>query len=152
MIYCNYTEFYRTTLMLQNIYDLAKDIQSCETQNEKFQYFIELADEIPVKNQLSEEEKNNDNKIIGCASDAWVVVEKHDNSIIIKADADGLISKGFLAFFILGFQDATAQEILEFSVNDLHALGIIQSLSPSRANGAVSSLNKIHTLIKNIAH
>ncbi|HID92203.1 TPA: SufE family protein, partial [Candidatus Peregrinibacteria bacterium] len=116
--------------MLQNIYDLAEEIKSCENQTEKFQYFIELANEIPKKNQLSVIEKNDENKILGCASNAWVFIEKIKNKIVIRADADGSISKGFLALFILGFEDATKKEILEFSVNDLQELGIIESLSP----------------------
>jgi cysteine desulfuration protein SufE len=138
--------------MLQNIYDLANDLKECENQTEKFQYFIELAKEIPELNKLSIEEKNEENKILGCASDAWVIVERDnaEKKIIIRADADGSISKGFLAFFIIGFADATQQEILEFSVNDLQKLGVVDSLSPSRANGALSSLNKIHALIKKL--
>ena len=136
--------------MLQNFYDLAEEIKSCENQTEKFQYFIELANEIPQKNQLEKTEKSEENKILGCASDAWVIAEKQNDKIVIKADADGSISKGFLALFILGFEDATKKEILEFSVNDLQELGIIESLSPSRANGALSSLNKIHKLVENI--
>jgi len=136
--------------MLKNMYTLAEEIKSCENQTEKFEYFIELANEIPQKNQLTTEEKNEENKILGCASDAWVVIEKQDDKILIKADADGSISKGFLALFILGFEEATAQEILEFSVNDLQNLGIIESLSPSRANGALSSLNKIHQLVASL--
>jgi len=136
--------------MLKNMYTLAEEIKSCENQTEKFEYFIELANEIPKKNQLTTEEKNEENKILGCASDAWVVIEKQDDKILIKADADGSISKGFLALFILGFEEATAQEILEFSVNDLQNLGIIESLSPSRANGALSSLNKIHQLVASL--
>jgi len=137
-------------VMLKNMYTLAEEIKSCENQTEKFEYFIELANEIPQKNQLTEKEKNEENKILGCASDAWVVIEKQDDKILIKADADGSISKGFLALFILGFEEATAQEILEFSVNDLQNLGIIESLSPSRANGALSSLNKIHQLVASL--
>ena len=136
--------------MLQNLYDLAEDLQNCETQTEKFEYFIELSKEIPEKNRLLDEEKLEENKILGCASDAWVVVKKQNDSIVICADADGAISKGFLAFFIIGFEKATVQEILEFSVNDLQELGVIESLSPSRANGAVSSLNKIHSLVAHL--
>ncbi len=133
--------------MLQNLYDLAEDLRACETQTEKFEYFIELSKEIPELYQLSAEEKNEENKVLGCASNAWITIKKNEEKIMICADADGAISKGFLAFFILGFSDATAQEILEFSVNDLQELGIIASLSPSRANGALSSLNKIHKLV-----
>ncbi len=136
--------------MLQNLYDLAEDLQNCENQTEKFEYFIELLKEIPEQNRLSDEEKNESNKILGCASDAWVVVKKQNDKVFICADADGAISKGFLAFFIIGFEDATVQEILEFSVNDLQELGVIESLSPSRANGAVSSLNKIHSLVAHL--
>jgi len=132
------------------MYTLAEEIKACETQTEKFEYFIELASEIPKKNQLPKNEKNEKHKILGCASDAWVIAKKQDDKIIIKADADGSISRGFLALFILGFSEATAQEILEFSVNDLQQLGIIESLSPSRANGALSSLNKIHQLVGNL--
>ncbi len=136
--------------MLQNLYDLADDLKGCDTQTEKFQYFIELAGEIPEINQLSDEEKNEENKILGCASNAWVSVKNTEDKILICADADGAISKGFLAFFIIGFKDATKKEILEFSVNDLQELGIIESLSPSRANGALSSLNKIHKQVGNL--
>lgn len=135
--------------MKEIIKNLAQEINDCETQTEKFQYFIELSGEIPKENQLLPFEKNEETKILGCASDAWVKIEKiSDETVRIKADADGAISKGFLAFFIVAFEEFTISEILEFSINDLHELGIISSLSPSRANGALSSLNKIHQLLK----
>lgn len=116
----------------------------CKSDMDKFQFFIDLADDLPL---LKSEDKNDMNKVVGCASDAWVVMEKKEDFLNFYGDADGVISKGFLAFFILGFKSCTVKEILSFTVNDMQDLGMIDSLSPSRANGAVSSLNKIHSLV-----
>jgi cysteine desulfuration protein SufE len=116
----------------------------CDNDMEKFQFFIDLADDIPL---LESKDKNEDSKVIGCASDAWIVMKRKDKILNFYGDADGVISKGFLAFFILGFNGCCAKEVLSFTVNDMQSLGMIESLSPSRANGAVSSLNKIHSLV-----
>lgn len=125
--------------------EMIDELQECETQSEKFQFFIDISEDLP---KIKPEEKTDENKILGCASDAWVKVRKNSaGKIEITADADAIMSKGFLAFFILGFKNCSADEILSFTVNDISQYNIISSLSPSRANGALSSLNKIHSLV-----
>jgi len=132
----------------KHMQEMIDELQECETQTEKFQFFIDISEDLPV---FDTSERIDENKILGCASDAWVTARKNeDNKIILKGDAEAIISKGFLTFFILGFEDCTADEILSFTINDLSEYNIISSLSPSRANGALSSLNKIHSLVNSL--
>lgn len=127
------------------IQELIDDFKELNSSTEQFQFFIELASELPA---FPEEYKTDDYKIPGCASNAWVAVQKNTSEKIeIFADAEALISKGFLAFFILGFEGCRAEEITQFDPEILQKEGIISSLSPSRANGALASLKKIQEQI-----
>lgn len=120
--------------------ELIESFQETETSSEQFELFIELSSELPP---FPTKDKCEAYKIPGCASNAWVKAEQKNNGVHLTADADALISKGFLAFFVLGFKGWTAEQICTFNPSILKSEGIISSLSPSRSNGALASLKKI---------
>lgn len=120
--------------------ELIESFRETETPTEQFELFIELASELPV---FAVSDKCEAYKIHGCASNAWVKAELSKGNILLSADAEAVISKGFLAFFVLGFSGWTAKQICEFDPQILQTEGIISSLSPSRSNGALASLKKI---------
>lgn len=144
----------------QNITELLETFSEISDIKEKFEFLIELAEDLE---NFPESQKIPENKIIGCASDAWIRITKDKNTdpstgsvsdiIKISGTGDAVISKGILAFFIQCFKGLSASEILEMKPEFSDALlqsKIISSLSPSRANGANAMLEKIYAKCKQI--
>jgi cysteine desulfuration protein SufE len=139
-------------ILPKNITDLLEEFSGISDTKEKFEFLIELAEELP---KFLPENKTPENKIIGCASDAWIKVETSpkknisgENIIQISGIGDAVISKGILSFFIQCFHGLSAKEILDIQKNfpDIFIdSGVITSLSPSRANGAKAMLEKIYS-------
>lgn len=127
--------------MIFSLQSVLQDFSECTSSTEKFEFLIELAKELPV---FPEAYKIPENKILGCASSAWIVAKKNtDGTFSFFADADAQIAKGFLAMLVLGFEGATKEEILATSETFLKEYGITSSLSPSRANGALASFEAL---------
>ncbi len=134
----------------QNIKDLLDDFSQISDVREKFEFLIELAEDLE---DFPESQKTIENKIAGCASDAWVVVSSDSahSTVKISGTGDAVISKGILSFFIKCFEGLSAQEILllqKTSPSLFIDSGVISSLSPSRANGARAMLEKIYNECK----
>ena len=93
---------------------------------------------------LPDKDKNNTNKIDGCASQAWVKVKSKDNYFIIKTDSDTLIVKGLLNVLSLILNESTKEEILKVQIKDiLTNIGLENSITSQRTNGFLSALSKI---------
>ena len=79
------------------IEDLITDFEFFDNWEDKYKYIIELGKNCP---SLNENEKNNDNKVDGCASQVWLITkkEKLNDKIILKfkGDSDALIVKGLV--------------------------------------------------------
>ncbi|MEI7511155.1 MAG: SufE family protein [Candidatus Peregrinibacteria bacterium] len=121
---------------------LIADYQSLENPREKFQFLLELSEELP---EIDSAKKTPECAVKGCASNAWVAVNRDtEGKIHISGAAEAQISKGMLAFFSLGLSGCTPQEVLLITDEELENTGVITSLSPSRANGALSTWKKIH--------
>ena len=76
---------------------------------------------------LDELDKNEKNKIYGCASSAWVKTEKQNNIFLIRTDSDTFIVKGLL-------------NILEFLLNGANK----KDVSPNK-NTKTHCITPIHT-------
>ncbi|GFR48951.1 hypothetical protein Agub_g10965 [Astrephomene gubernaculifera] len=76
------------------------------------------------------------NKVEGCVSQVWVVPElRADGRIYWRADSDSQLTKGLAALLVTGLSGCTPAEILAVQPAFIEALGLRQSLTPSRNNG-----------------
>ena len=75
--------------------NLIADIKFFDDWEDKYKYIIDLGKTSP---SLSEEDKNEKNKVDGCASQVWFLVkeeEENNNKLLyFKGDSDALIVKG----------------------------------------------------------
>ena len=55
------------------IEDLITDFEFFDNWEDKYKYIIELGKNCP---SLNENEKNNNNKVDGCASQVWLITKK----------------------------------------------------------------------------
>ena len=129
-----------------NISDKKKEIKEMfnvfDDPMDKYIQIIELG----KKNiGISDIDKNDSNRIFGCASLAWVkALNNKDKSYKILIDSDTFIVKGLLSILQYIIDGASKEEINELNIESiLQEIGLEDSITSQRTNGFMSTLNKI---------
>ena len=127
------------------IEDLITDFEFFDNWEDKYKYIIELGKNFP---SLNEEEKNNDNKVDGCASQVWLITkkEKLNDKIILKfkGDSDALIVKGLVVILFSIFSEKSPDEIIKIDAFEkLRNLDLERNLTMQRSNGLSSMVKRI---------
>ena len=107
---------------------------------DKYEYLIELGKSL--KN-YPEAAKTDDKLIKGCQSRVWLDYRVDDGKIYFNADSDAIITKGIISLLIGIYSGRTPQEIMSSDFSVVEKIGLKENLSPTRANGLVSMIEKI---------
>ena len=59
---------------------------------------------------VSDEEKNEQNKISGCQADLWIILSFENGIVHVRADSDSLIVKGIVAVIVALFDKRTRRK------------------------------------------
>ncbi len=97
---------------------------------------------------LAPEEMTDAFKVRGCQSQVWLVpTTDADGRIHFRGGSDAHIVKGLVALMILVFSGKTAAEIRAIDARAiLDSLGLSSHLSPMRANGLFSMVERIRDI------
>lgn len=127
--------------------DLREIFELFEDPKDKFIQLMDMAKESKV---LDLSDRVDKNKIIGCTSQAWVLVtENKDKTFSIKTDSDSQIVKGLLSILEKIFQNQSAENILTITSQEiLTSIGLEGSVSSQRTNGFSSAVEKIQGIVK----
>ena len=88
--------------------------------------------------------KNEKNRIFGCASMAWVKVEKNKTIYNILIDSDTFIVKGLLSILKYIVDGETSKEINDLQIESIfYDIGLEDSITSQRTNGFLNALKKI---------
>ena len=120
--------------------EIIEEFQFFDTWMDKYQYLIDLGHELEP---LTEGEKNEDNLVRGCQSQVWMVVDGDAANVTIRANSDAAIVSGLIALVVRLYSKASAEEIIKTEPEFVEALGLSQHLSPTRANGLASMLQRL---------
>ena len=94
---------------------------------------------------LAEEKKTEQNLIDGCQSRVWLHATKSDDGTLhFEADSDALIVKGIICLLIGILDGQTPQDILDADLYFIDRIGLREHLSPTRSNGLVAMVKRIH--------
>lgn len=118
-------------------------LQSCRSKEETFKSLVALSKQLP---RLSDSEKVELNKVKGCESAVWIVIEKQDGGCHFKADSDAKLMRGVL-FAILSIvegKDLSDIQGLDL-VSELNSLNLGSYLTSSRSNGVLAILERVRT-------
>ena len=129
------------------ISDIKEMFLILENPMDKYTQIIELG----KKNEgLNNTDKNNDNRIFGCTSMAWVKTIKNNNLYSIQIDSDTFIVKGLLNILQYVIGESKKEDILKIETkNILENIGLENSITSQRTNGFLSAINKIKEQIEN---
>ena len=126
--------------MIEKIIARGEELKTLEGQD-RLQYLVDLAREVPP---LSDNEKVDENKIRGCASNLWVVGEKNKENIMsYKHDGDAFITKGTAKIILDIINGEKADNISKLTLEDFKHLGIRELLTMQRQVGFASLIERV---------
>jgi len=116
---------------------LAEEFELLENWEEKFDYLIELGQELP---EMPEELKTEQNLVRGCQSSVWFDIHCEEGKIVFSADSDSLIVKGIVAVVNQLFNNQDGEEVLTADLSFFEEIGLWQHLSAQRGNGLMAMI------------
>ena len=129
---------------LTSLEQLLSDFNNNKSWDKQYRLIIQLGKKLPV---LDDAEKIEANQVQGCESLAWCIAEQKGALLHFKLDSDTRVVKGLMMILLIIFQDKSRAQIAAININELFAeLGLLNHLSPSRANGLLAIVNKIKTV------
>lgn len=106
----------------------------------KYEHIIDLGKHLPL---IDPALKTEDRIIKGCQSRVWLHSELKDGKLVFTADSDAIITKGMVALIIRVLSDQKPEDIVNAKLDVINKIGLVQHLSPTRANGLLSMITKM---------
>lgn len=119
---------------------IVEDFSVYDEWLDKYEYLIELGKSLEA---FPEEKKTEERLIKGCQSRVWLDSEERDGRLYFTADSDAIITKGIISLLISVYSGSTKEEIAADDFGFVVEIGLKDNLSPTRANGLVSMIERI---------
>lgn len=109
---------------------------------DRYQYLIDLGKKLPTFDETWQTEAN---QIHGCQSQVWLKIDYEDGRYYLRAKSEATIVAGMIALLLWVYNGRTKEEILTTPLDFLGKIGLMQHLSPSRANGLYNMIKHLHS-------
>jgi cysteine desulfuration protein SufE len=123
---------------------IADDFSMLGDWEERYAHILELGRALAP---LAPAERNEANKVRGCASQVWLITTPMPGDslrLAFKGDSDAHIVRGLIALLLQLFSGRTPQEILSIDAQSAFAqLGLADALTPQRSNGVFAMIERI---------
>ena len=135
-------------MAVMSVEDRARDIKDefefLDDWETRYAHIIDLGKSNPP---LAEDERSEETRVRGCASQVWMVLEEEeDDRLSLRAESDAMIVSGLIALLTRLFSGAHKDEILAFDAPAfLEEIGVTGALSAQRSNGLAAMLERIRT-------
>lgn len=121
--------------------DVIETLGFFDSWEDRYRYIIDLGKQLPA---MPDSLKTDERLVKGCQSQVWIEVSGDRERLVFEADSDAHIVRGLLALVLCAYNGKSAQQILDFPIEDYFAkLELLQHLSPIRGNGLRSMVNRI---------
>jgi cysteine desulfuration protein SufE len=112
--------------------ELLDDLLHIDDLQERLASIVDRAKRRP---KLELVDRTDENRVKGCISAAWVVMEHRDGRCFFRGDADSPLVRGLVLLLCDFYSGAKPEEIVAVDPAFLELLGFSRSLSPTRLNG-----------------
>ena len=123
--------------------DIADTLCFFDDWEDRYRYIIDIGQELPT---LPVTFKIDENLIIGCQSQVWLVCEydETNNLFLMAVDSEAQIVKGLAGIVLSAFNKKTPQEIIDFNIEAFFTnIDLFSHLSSMRGNGLRAMVKKI---------
>ena len=117
-----------------------------EEWDDRYRYVIELGRGL---SPLDERDRNETNKVQGCASQVWLATTVRPNGqdgpvLSFAGDSDAHIVRGLIAILFAIYSGQHARDILTTdAIEVFNRIGLREHLTPQRSNGFRSMVERI---------
>ena len=118
---------------------LLRQFESCEGNEAIYDKIIEIGKNFDKNISVERAIFNETHKVLGCQSSTYLKSEFKEGVLWFTFFSDALISKGLVAILVSVYNQELPEIILKNSPDFLKELGIVGSLTMSRANGLASA-------------
>lgn len=126
---------------LVNSKDIKQQLQACRSKEETFKTLVTLSKTVT---RLTPEEKTEENKVKGCESAVWLIIEENNGHRHFKADSDAKLMRGVLVALLSLVEGKTLADIQQMDLKaELAELNLSSYLTSSRTNGVLEIINQI---------
>ena len=131
---------------MPTIEEIIEDFEFLDDWEDRYRYVIELGRTLEP---MPDSDKNDLTKVQGCVSQVWLTdtvdgSDPADPVLHFKGDSDAHIVRGLVAIMLAASSGRKASEIIALDESALFAkLGLIEHLTPQRANGLRSMVARI---------
>ena len=123
--------------------DIIEEFAEFDEWLDKYEYIIDLGKSLY---SYPEDKKTDEHLIKGCQSRVWLDAKVENGVLVFNADSDAIITKGIISLLIRIYSGRTPEEILSSDFSVVEKIGLKENLSPTRANGLVSMIQKMKKL------
>jgi cysteine desulfuration protein SufE len=121
-------------------------ITQIDDWSEKYEIIMELGQNLEP---LDETLKTNSNRIKGCQSRVWLILQWVDNKLHISTEADSRLVQGLLAMVIEVYSNKNSSEIGAIDREWIEELGLSKNISMVRQNGLLAVIDRIQEFAVN---
>src|ERR1700730_8004675 len=128
--------------------DIIENFALLDQWDDRYRYVIELGRMLAP---LSDAERNEANKVQGCASQVWLATNIQPDGqagpvLTFVGDSDAHIVRGLIAILLALYSGRPARDILSADAIALFdRLGLREDLTPQRSNGFPSMVERIRS-------
>ncbi|MEP7728789.1 SufE family protein [Marinomonas primoryensis] len=120
---------------------IKEQLQACRSKEETFKTLVTLS---KILQRLSSEEKTDENKVKGCESAVWLIVEESNGIRHFNADSDAKLMRGVLVAILSLVEGKAAKDIQQMNLKvELAELNLSSYLTSSRTNGVLAILSQL---------
>lgn len=134
------------TQLESDIDALVDEFDLMDDWEQRYRYLIEMGQGLAP---LDDAEYCDANKVQGCVSQVWLVLDDEDGRLLVRGDSDAHIVKGLVALMERLYSGRSPQDALAIDPKAvLGRIGLAEHLSPQRSNGLASMVQRIRAEAK----
>ncbi len=122
--------------------DLSSEFDFLDDWEARYAHIIDLGRANPP---LHPNEKTDETRVRGCASQVWMVTEAApDGTMTLRAESDAVIVSGLIAILTRLYTGATPAEVGQFDAEAFFRdIGVTGALTAQRSNGLASMIARL---------
>lgn len=121
---------------------VVEEFEDCFDSMERYELLFEYARKHP--SPLHPEEWTEANQVHGCQSNAHVICSRDDSGkFLMRGGADAQIVLGLMSVTAMAVNGMEPADVATLSPDYVDAMGIRNSLTPSRANGFLNMFERV---------
>ena len=120
--------------------ELIDEFQEIDDKRERLEYLFELAEEV---NEFPTSQWSDATRVRGCQSEAHVHIEIDNGLVHFQSGADAKMVQGMMGILTIALEGLAPAQALMIPPDFAEAMGLLNTLTPSRSNGFRNMFDKV---------